>query len=52
MTTSYFISTDKSLLNAEFIHNFLTQSYWAKGIALPNVVKRIENSLCFGLYEK
>jgi GNAT superfamily N-acetyltransferase len=46
----YLISTEKNLLQPEVIHAFLTNSYWAKGISLERVVKRIKHSLCFGIY--
>jgi GNAT superfamily N-acetyltransferase len=47
----YKISTDRSLLDVQLIHNFLTNSYWAKDIPQSFVEKSIENSLCFGIYE-
>jgi GNAT superfamily N-acetyltransferase len=37
-------------LDVEIIHNFLRESYWAKGIPRVLVEKGINNSLCFGLY--
>lgn len=48
------ISTDKSLLDTEVIHNFLSnESYWAKGIPKELVEASIENStLCYGVYNK
>ncbi|MCW3463866.1 GNAT family N-acetyltransferase [Chitinophaga nivalis] len=47
----YLISTDKSKLDTEVIHQFLaTESYWAQGIPLSIVEKCIAGSLCFGLY--
>lgn len=46
----YFISDDKALLNADTIHSFLTESYWAKGIPLDVVKKSIEGSYCIGVY--
>lgn len=45
------ISTDKQLLDREFIHAFLTESYWAKGRTFDEMNTIIENSLNFGLYE-
>ncbi len=45
------ISTEKSRLVPSVIHQFLTNSYWAKGIPYENVEKRLKNSLCFGVYE-
>ena len=51
MPNLYNVSTDKTLLDPSVIHAFLTDSYWAKGIPLENVLKRIQNSLCFGVYD-
>lgn len=47
----YIVSTDKTKLDVNLIHHFLTNSYWAKGITLDTVQKRINNSLCFGIYK-
>jgi N-acetylglutamate synthase-like GNAT family acetyltransferase len=44
------ISTDKEKLDPSVIHTFLTNSYWATGISLERVKKRIENAVCFGVY--
>ncbi len=45
-------STDKSKLNIEYIHHFLSkESYWAKNIPMDIVKASIEGSLCFGVYE-
>jgi len=45
------ISTDKRRLDVLVIHEFLMQSYWAKGIPLEIVQRSIDGSLCFGVYE-
>ena len=48
----YTISTDKTKLEIEVIHDFLANtSYWAEGRPLDVVRKSIENSLCFGIYK-
>lgn len=44
------ISTDKSKLQLGVIHQFLTNSYWAKGRTIEEVKKTIEHCLCFGVY--
>jgi len=44
------ISTDKSKLQIEMIHQFLTESYWAKGRTFEEVKKTIDNCFCFGVY--
>ncbi len=48
----YLISSEKSKINVEAIHDYLChKSYWAKGRSLENVKKSIDNSICFGLYD-
>lgn len=45
------ISTDKTKLNIQVIHNYLSQdSYWAKKIPIETLQRAIDNSLCFGVY--
>jgi GNAT superfamily N-acetyltransferase len=46
----FVISTDRSRLDLDLIHGFLTECYWAKGIPRSVVARSIENSLCFGIY--
>jgi len=47
----FLISTDRSKLDVDVIHEFLARSYWAAGIPRATVVRAIENSLCFGVYD-
>ena len=48
----YFISSDKSRLDVDAIHDYLChRSYWAKGRSLERVKLSIEHSICFGLYD-
>jgi GNAT superfamily N-acetyltransferase len=45
------ISTDRSRLQIDVIHNFLKEeSYWATERTLEQIRKAIENSLPFGIY--
>jgi GNAT superfamily N-acetyltransferase len=44
------INDKREDLDIETIHNFLRESYWAKGIPRSIVEKSINNSLCFGMY--
>jgi GNAT superfamily N-acetyltransferase len=44
------ISTAKRKINIRYVHNFLSNSYWAEGIPIQVVRRSIKNSLCFGLY--
>jgi N-acetylglutamate synthase-like GNAT family acetyltransferase len=46
----YQIAADKSRLDVDLIHDFLTHSYWAPGIPRELVQRSIDNSLCFGAY--
>jgi GNAT superfamily N-acetyltransferase len=46
------ISTDKTLLDIDAVHDFLAnESYWAKTRSPEQKRTAIENSLCFGLYD-
>jgi GNAT superfamily N-acetyltransferase len=44
------ISSDKIQLDIPVIHQFLTHSYWARGIEISDVEKSIEHSMCIGAY--
>jgi GNAT superfamily N-acetyltransferase len=44
------ISTEKSTLQIDMIHQFLSTTYWAKGRTIAEVKKSIEHCLCFGVY--
>ncbi len=46
----YLISTDKSKIDVNAVHHFLSRSYWAEGIPIETVKRSITNSLCFGVY--
>ena len=46
----YEISTDPARVDTGLVHEFLTNSYWAKGIPLETVQLSIENSIPFGVY--
>jgi GNAT superfamily N-acetyltransferase len=48
---NFIISMDKKKLDSEVIYQFLTNSYWAKGRTLDEVICSIKNSICFGLYD-
>lgn len=53
MFPDYFITTDKSKININFVHKYLcNESYWAKNISLELVKRAIENSVCFSVLYK
>jgi GNAT superfamily N-acetyltransferase len=46
------ISTDKSRLDIDVIHKFLSvEAYWAANRSREKTQTAIENSICFGLYK-
>jgi len=48
----YTISTDKSRLDLDTIHRFLSEdSYWARDRTLKQTQIAIQNSICFGMYD-
>jgi len=47
----FLVSTDRTRLDRDAIHGFLTNCYWAKGIPREVVARSIEHSLCFGVYD-
>lgn len=52
MEGKFYISTDKLLLDVEMIWDYLcNKSYWAEGRSKEAVVKSIENSICFGVFD-
>ena len=48
----YLLSTDKSKIDVEAVHHFLSHSYWAQNIPVEVVQKSIDNSLCFAIYHQ
>jgi len=48
----YRISSNQGDLDIESIHEFISKSYWAKGIPLETLTRAISNSLCFGVFSK
>ena len=46
----YLISDYTQLIQLDVVHEFLSHSYWAKGIPKDIVSRSIQNSLCFGLF--
>lgn len=48
---SYLFSTDKSKLQIDRIHKYLSQeSYWAQHIPKEIILQAIQGSMCFGVY--
>jgi predicted GNAT family N-acyltransferase len=47
----YYVSTDKSKLQVDVIHKFLSASYWAKDIPVEKLQRAIDNAICFAVYK-
>ena len=45
----FVITTDKSRIDATYVHWFLTHSYWAAGIPMETVQRSIEGAICFSV---
>ena len=48
----YTLSTDKSRLDLERVHAFLSTVYWSMGIPKATIAKAVEHSVAFGLYSE
>jgi nitroimidazol reductase NimA-like FMN-containing flavoprotein (pyridoxamine 5'-phosphate oxidase superfamily)/GNAT superfamily N-acetyltransferase len=46
----HLVSTDRSRLDFDLVHGFLSTAYWARGISRERLQRAIEHSICFGLY--
>jgi len=44
------VSCDRSKLDVERVHAFLTNAYWSEGVSRETIDRGIENSIPFGLY--
>ena len=45
----FLITTDKEKIDALYVHQFLSNSYWAEGIPIETIKQSIEGSLCFSV---
>jgi GNAT superfamily N-acetyltransferase len=45
------VSTDRSRLDVDLIHRVLSSTYWANGMPRDVLVRSIEGSIAFGVYE-
>ncbi len=45
------ISTDQSRLSVESLRSLMKQTYWAEEITDETILKSIENSICYGIYQ-
>ena len=45
------VTTDKTRLDLETVHDFLSGSYWAAGIPRDVMERSIHHSICFGAFD-
>ena len=45
----FLITTDKEKIDALYVHQFLSGSYWAESIPIETVKRSLEGSLCFSV---
>ncbi len=49
----YEMSTDRSRLDVDLIHSYLSEeAYWSRGISRERVERSIAGALCFGIYHE
>lgn len=48
----YTITTDKSKIDVNYVHQFLTRSYWAAEISIDIVQQSIAGSICFSVFHQ
>jgi len=46
----FIITTDKANINVDYVHQFLTRSYWAEEIPIETIGRAIEGSICFSVF--
>lgn len=53
MEGEFYIITEREKMDIPFIHTYLSESsYWAKGRTVESVLKSVENSSCFGVFDR
>jgi GNAT superfamily N-acetyltransferase len=52
ISADYLISTNKTRLDIDAMHAFLTRSYWSPGVSRAIIERFVANSLCFGVYHR
>ena len=45
------VSTDKTMLDLDVIHDYLSRSYWSANVPREIVARSLEHAICFGVYD-
>lgn len=51
MIAGYYISKDKEKLQLDKVKDLLKQTYWAAERPEETIIKSIQNSICYGIFE-
>ena len=46
------ITTDRTRINVDLVHAFLSSSYWAQGRSRAVVERSLDHSLCFSVFQR
>ena len=52
MVEDFRISSNFEEMDPDAIHAYISKSYWAKNIPIATLLRAMENSLCFGVFDK
>jgi GNAT superfamily N-acetyltransferase len=48
----FWISSDLEDMDLDAIHAYISKSYWSKDIPITTLLRAMENSMCFGVFDK
>ncbi len=51
MIEGFRITSKYEEMDVDAVHDFISQSYWAKGIPKDTLQKAMQNSICFGVFD-
>lgn len=50
LINGYYINSQKAEMSFSVIYEFISSTYWAKGIPVDVLKTAVDNSLCFGVF--
>ena len=52
MIDGFRISSEMKDMDLDAIHDYISKSYWAKGIPIDTLKRAVQNSICFGVFDR
>ena len=52
MIDGFRISSELKDMDLDAVHDYISKSYWAKGIPIDTLKSAMQNSICFGVFDK